>query len=99
MPTRFHSAYPGFGFAATHGGRGLEIRCHGGLYLRWRWIVDGAGTLQLSSRNHPSSLAERKLPEFVYLIELLKKVDLGERERKIGRARIDASVPITTRLC
>jgi len=30
--------YPGFGFCRDAWEPALEIRCHGGLYFRWRWI-------------------------------------------------------------
>ena len=82
MPTRFHSAYPGLGFAATHGSWAMEIPWHGRLYLGWRWVVNRARTLQLSSRNHPASLAEREIPTSVYLIGALTKMEFVEQERQ-----------------
>ena len=64
MPARFRSFYPGFGFAATNGRRPMEIRCDDGLHLGWRWIVDCARALELSSRNHPSSPKARTVSAY-----------------------------------
>ena len=79
MPARFHSHHPGFGFAEAYGRRFLEIRWHDRLYLGWRWIVDRACALQLSSRNHPSPLADGNI---ICLIGALTQAELVEHDRQ-----------------